>query len=288
VSEGQGPEARILRGGPVAKQVEADLAEKVAERRQKGRRPPGLGVLLVGDNPASEVYVGRKVKACERVGMMSKVVRLPADAKTDAVLAAVATLNEDREIDAFIVQMPLPPAVDTDAVLSAVRPDKDADGLHPANLGRLVVGQPAPAPCTPKGVMRLLAYYGIPVAGRRATVVGRSRLVGWPMAVLLTHAQATVTLAHSRTRDLAAVCREAEILVVAAGRPGLIGAEHVTPGAVVVDVGLTRTAEGLAGDVRFDEVARQAAALTPVPGGVGPLTVAMLLDNAWEAYAREH
>jgi methylenetetrahydrofolate dehydrogenase (NADP+)/methenyltetrahydrofolate cyclohydrolase len=287
VNEGQGSEAQILRGGPVAKRVEADLAEKVSEAKQRGRRPPGLGVLMVGDNPASDVYVGRKVKACARVGMTSRVVRLPATADTPAVLAAVAALNEDPDIDAFIVQMPLPAAVNTDVVLSAVRPEKDADGLHPTNLGRLVVGQPAPVPCTPKGVMRLLAHYGVSVAGRRATVVGRSRLVGWPMAVLLTHAQATVTLAHSRTPDLAGVCREAEILVVAAGRPGLVGLEHVAPGAVVVDVGLTRTPEGLSGDVRFDEVARQAAALTPVPGGVGPLTVAMLLHNAWEAYARE-
>jgi methylenetetrahydrofolate dehydrogenase (NADP+)/methenyltetrahydrofolate cyclohydrolase len=261
------------------------LTAAIARATGEGRRPPGLAVLLVGDNPASEVYVSSKMKACRRVGFRSEVVRLPAASSTDAVVDAVQRLNEDPVIDAFIVQMPLPSGVEAEVVLEAIRPAKDADGLHPANLGRLLVGQAGPKPCTPRGVMRLLSYYGIDPAGARATVVGRSRLVGWPMAILLTAAQATVTLAHSRTVDLRGACASADLLVVAAGQPQLIPGDWIQPGAVVVDVGVSRTPDGLRGDVRFDEASRRAAAITPVPGGVGPLTVAMLLQNAWEAYA---
>ena len=239
--------------------------------------------MLVGDDPASAVYVRQKERAAKRVGMTSRIARLPASVSASRLLSVIDALNEDSSVDAMIVQMPLPAGLDPDAVLERVRPDKDADGLHPLNLGRLVAGARGPRPCTPAGVMALLSHYGQEVAGRRAVVVGRSRLVGWPAAILLTQAQATVTIAHSRTRDLAAVLSEAEVVVAAAGQPGLIRAEHLRPGAVVVDVGITRTPDGLRGDVEPGAASR-VAALSPVPGGVGPLTVAMLLTNAYEAY----
>ena len=261
---------------------------------------PGLGVLLAGDDPASAVYVRSKTRACEELGLHHETARLPAIASTAEVMAVVESYNQRPEIHGILVQLPLPPLVDAERVLLLVDPAKDVDGFHPENVGRLVRKRPRFVPCTPAGIMELLRREGIEVAGRRAVVLGRSDIVGKPMALLLLHADATVTIAHSRTRDLRVVTREAEILVVAAGRAGLVRAEHVRPGAAVVDVGMNRISDPLeaadlggperreefekkgtllVGDVHAPSVREVAGALTPVPGGVGPLTIAMLLSN---------
>lgn len=274
-----------LYGKPVADEVLGEVQEGVRKQVELGRRPPMLVVVYVGDNPASAVYIRQKERAARRIGMQSQVIHLPATTRLSDLLEVIDRLNGDPGVDAMIVQMPLPPGLDPDVVLERVRPDKDADGLHPLNLGRLLAGAPGPRPCTPAGVMALLAHYGQEVSGRRAVVVGRSRLVGWPAAILLTQAQATVTVAHSRTGDLPALLGQADVVVAATGQPGLIQADHLRPGVIVVDVGITRTEDGLKGDVD-PKAASRAGALSPVPGGVGPLTVAMLLRNTWEAYAR--
>lgn len=277
--------AEILDGRQVAAEVRAAIRQGVRESLARSRRAPGLGVVLVGDDPASEVYVRMKLKACREVGLRSTEVRLAADASTADVLREVTRLNQDPSVDGILVQMPLPPQVDRLRVLAAILPAKDADGLHPVSLGHLAQGQDGPVPCTPRGIMELLAHYDIPVKGSRVTIVGRSHLVGMPLALLMLASNATVTVAHSRTRDLTAATREADILVAAVGRPGLIVPSQVKPGSVVVDVGVNRTAAGLVGDVD-PKVAEVAAWISPVPGGVGPMTVAMLLKNTWEAYQR--
>jgi methylenetetrahydrofolate dehydrogenase (NADP+)/methenyltetrahydrofolate cyclohydrolase len=283
-----GNEARAVRaeGRTLAQAIRAQLKAAVADVVARGEKPPGLAVVLVGEDPASVVYVGQKVRACAEVGFASREVRLPATTDTGAVLEVLDQLNADPHVHGILVQMPLPPGIDRSAVLEAIDPRKDADGLHPVNLGRLLLNQPGPRPCTPRGIMALLEHYGVPVAGRRAVVVGRSHLVGLPVALMLTAAHATVTVCHSRTPDIERVAREADILVVAAGRAGLVTADWVKPGAAVVDVGITRTDTGLKGDVDPDAVASVAGWLTPVPGGVGPMTIAMLLQNTWEAYQR--
>jgi methylenetetrahydrofolate dehydrogenase (NADP+)/methenyltetrahydrofolate cyclohydrolase len=278
-----------LDGRQLAAEIEARLRATIAERRGAIGRSPGLAVLRVGDDPASGVYVANKEKACGRVGITSLGEHLPAGAAAAAVLAAVQRLNADPACDGILLQLPLPSGLEEGLLLAAIDPEKDADGLHTLNLGRLLKGEPGPRSCTPAGVMALLARHGVPLAGRRAVVVGRSILVGKPMALMLQAADATVSVAHSRTPDLAGLCRQADVLVVAAGRPGIVGAEHVRPGAVVVDVGIHRRAEGgLCGDVRAAEVEPVAAALTPVPGGVGPMTVTMLLVNTVLAWCRRH
>ena len=269
---------------------------------------PGLGALLVGDDPASAVYVKNKTRRCEELGLYHETHRLAAGATTDDVLAAVEQLNRRPEIHGILVQLPLPAQVDTQRVLDAVRPEKDVDGFHPANVGRLLQRRPRFVPCTPAGVMQLLARCGVELAGLRAVVLGRSEIVGKPMALLLMHADATVTVCHSRTRELAAVTREADVLIAAIGRPGMVRAEHVKPGAVVVDVGINRVSDpllarelleperfaeferrgyALVGDVHAPQVAAVAGALTPVPGGVGPLTIAMLMSNTVRAAASQ-
>ena len=250
-------------------------------------RPPGLAVLRVGDDPASAVYVANKEKACARVGIASYGEHLAADTPADQVLSTIQSLNADLRVDGILLQLPLPKGLDERPLLEAIDPEKDADGLHTLNLGRLLKGEPGPRSCTPAGVMALLRSNGIDPAGKRAVVIGRSILVGQPMALMLQAANATVTVAHSRTADLAAHTLEAEIVVVAAGRPGMVGAEHVRPGAAVVDVGIHRKPEGgLCGDVVAKEVEPIAAALSPVPGGVGPMTVTMLLVNTVVAWCR--
>ncbi|MFM9109000.1 MAG: bifunctional methylenetetrahydrofolate dehydrogenase/methenyltetrahydrofolate cyclohydrolase FolD, partial [Prochlorococcaceae cyanobacterium] len=260
-----------------------------ASHRAAIGRPPGLAVLRVGDDPASGVYVANKEKACARVGIANLGAHLAAATPAPEVLARIAALNADPAVDGILLQLPLPQGLDEGPLLLAIDPDKDADGLHSLNLGRLRKGEPGPRSCTPAGVMALLADAGIGLRGRRAVVVGRSILVGQPMALMLQAADATVTVAHSRTADLAAVTRQAEVLVVAAGRPELIGAEHVSPGTVVVDVGIhRRPGGGLCGDVDAAAVEPLAAALSPVPGGVGPMTVAMLLVNTVVAWCRRH
>lgn len=281
--------ATRLDGRQLAALLEQRLQTVVAERLAQAGRPPGLAVLRVGDDPASGVYVANKEKACSRIGITNLGAHLPADTPAAEVLSTIQRLNADDAVDGILLQLPLPTGLDEGPLLAAIDPQKDADGLHTLNLGRLLKGEPGPRSCTPAGVMALLAAAGIDLAGKRAVVVGRSILVGQPMALMLQAANATVSIAHSRTVDLAELTRQADVLVVAAGRPRMIGAEHVKPGAVVVDVGIHRLepdpAAGpeakarLCGDVRFEEVEPIASAITPVPGGVGPMTVTLLLVN---------
>ncbi|GMR02680.1 MAG: bifunctional methylenetetrahydrofolate dehydrogenase/methenyltetrahydrofolate cyclohydrolase [Acidimicrobiia bacterium] len=272
--------AQILSGTAVAKVVRAQVADDLDELRVKGI-DVGLATVLVGDDPASHTYVGYKHRDAEAVGMRSIDVQLPQSATQEDVLAAVAELNARDDITGMIVQLPLPDGLDGEAAVERVLPSKDADGLHPFNLGRMILGRPGPLPATPSGVMTILEHYGIETAGTTAVVVGRSFLVGRPMGILLSAkgADATVIQTHSRTPDLASVCATADILVTAIGRPGMIDASFIKPGAVVIDVGTTRTDDGLRGDVAFDEVVEVAGAITPVPGGVGPMTRASLLTN---------
>ena len=283
------PMATRLDGRQLAASLEQRLQTVVAERLGQAGRPPGLAVLRVGDDPASGVYVANKEKACSRIGITNLGAHLPADTPAAEVLSTIQRLNADHAVDGILLQLPLPAGLDEWPLLAAIDPQKDADGLHTLNLGHLLKGEPGPRSCTPAGVMALLAAGGIALAGKRAVVVGRSILVGQPMALMLQAANATVSIAHSRTADLAELTRQADVLVVAAGRPRMIGAEHVKPGAVVVDVGIHRLepdpAAGpeakarLCGDVRFEEVEPVASAITPVPGGVGPMTVTLLLVN---------
>ena len=278
-----------LDGKVLARDVERRLQTLIERRQAEAGRPPGLAVLRVGDDPASAVYVANKEKACARIGVASFGDHLPGDTPPSEVLQTIERLNANPEVDGILLQLPLPAGLDEGPLLMAIDPEKDADGLHTLNLGRLLKGEPGPRSCTPAGVMALLRSNGIDPAGKRAVVIGRSILVGQPMALMLQAANATVTIAHSRTADLAAHTREADILVVAAGRPEFIGAEHVRPGAAVVDVGIHRRPEGgLCGDVRAAELESIAAALSPVPGGVGPMTVTMLLVNTVVAWCRRH
>ena len=284
-----GDMAQRLDGKRLAREVEDRLKVLVESSSAAAGRPPGLAVLRVGDDPASAVYVANKEKACGRIGVASFGAHLAAETPQAEVLAVIADLNADTRVDGILLQLPLPSGLDEGPLLQAIDPAKDADGLHTLNLGRLLKGESGPRSCTPAGVMAMLKSQGIDPAGKRAVVIGRSILVGQPMALMLQAANATVTIAHSRTTDLAAHTREAEIVVVAAGRPGMIGAEHIRPGAAVVDVGIHRKPEGgLCGDVRADEVDPVAAALSPVPGGVGPMTVTMLLVNTVVAWCRRH
>ena len=281
--------AQRLDGKLLAREVEGRLKVLVESSSAAAGRAPGLAVLRVGDDPASAVYVANKEKACGRIGVASFGAHLPAETPQAEVLSAIKGLNGDTRVDGILLQLPLPSGLDEGPLLQAIDPAKDADGLHTLNLGRLLKGESGPRSCTPAGVMAMLKSQGIDPAGKRAVVVGRSILVGQPMALMLQAANATVTIVHSRTTDLVAHTREAEIVVVAAGRPGMIGAEHIRPGAAVVDVGIHRKPEGgLCGDVRADEVDPIAAALSPVPGGVGPMTVTMLLVNTVVAWCRRH
>jgi methylenetetrahydrofolate dehydrogenase (NADP+)/methenyltetrahydrofolate cyclohydrolase len=278
--------ATILDGKATAAAVKTDLAARVADLRTSGV-VPGLGTVLVGDDPGSHAYVAGKHRDCAEVGIHSIRIDLPATAAQSDVLAAVADLNAAPECTGYIVQLPLPKGLDANVVLEAMDPAKDADGLHPVNLGRLVLGTPAPLPCTPRGIVELLRRYEVPIAGAEVCVVGRGVTVGRPLGLLLTRKSenATVTLCHTGTRDLAAHLRAADIVVAAAGVPRLVTAEQVRPGAAVLDVGITRTPDGLVGDVHPD-VREVAGFVAPMPGGVGPMTRAMLLANVVEAAAR--
>ncbi len=272
--------AQILSGKAVAEAVKARVRSDVAALKKRGI-DVGLATILVGDDPASHTYVRFKHKDAEEVGITSIDVKLAADVTQDQVFAAVDDLNARSDVSGMIVQLPLPDHLDGEAAVERVLPTKDADGLHPFNLGRLLLDKPAPLPATPSGVMTILDHYGIDVAGMTAVVVGRSFLVGRPMALMLgaKGVDATVIQAHSRTPDLAEVCRSADLLITAVGRPGMFDASYVKPGAIVIDVGTNRTDDGLVGDVAFDEVVKIAGAITPVPGGVGPMTRASLLTN---------
>ncbi len=280
--------ATLLDGRRLAAEIERRLAAVISDGLEVAGRAPGLAVLRIGDDPASGVYVANKEKACSRVGISSHGGHLAADTPAEAVLALIRRLNADPTVDGILLQLPLPEGLAEEPLLAAIDPDKDADGLHTLNLGRLLKGERGPRSCTPAGVMALLRSADVPVAGAQAVVVGRSILVGKPMALMLQAADATVTVAHSRTHHLSEVTRQADLLVVAAGRPQLIGAVHVKPGAVVVDVGIHRVDGKLCGDVDYETVEPLAAAITPVPGGVGPMTVAMLLVNTVVAWCDRH
>jgi methylenetetrahydrofolate dehydrogenase (NADP+)/methenyltetrahydrofolate cyclohydrolase len=300
---------RLLDGKAAAAEIRAEVAAGVRGLAAAGGRPPQLVAVLVGENPASEVYVGSKVRGCAEVEMLSRTVHLPAETSEPELLALIEDLNADDAVDGILVQLPLPLHIREKTVLQQVSPEKDVDGFHPVNVGRLWLDEEGFTPATPTGIIALLERNDVPLAGRRAVVVGRSAIVGKPLAGLLLRKHCTVTVCHSRTADLAAVTREADLLIAAIGRPGLIGPDHIREGAVVVDVGMNRlagaaeverlypgdaarrgqvTAKGytLVGDVDYTRVAPKAAAITPVPGGVGPLTVAMVIANTLKAARR--
>ena len=270
------------------KALAAQVKEQVRREVETLSRQPGLAVILVGDNPASQVYVRGKESDCAECGIRSFSHRLPAQTSQKELLELVEQLNQDAAVDGILCQLPLPEGLNEDQVIHAIAPDKDVDCFHPFNVGQMSIGAPTFLPCTPAGVMEMLRAYEIPVAGKRCVVLGRSNIVGKPMAMLLTQADGTVTVCHSRTPDLASLTREADILVAAVGRVGLVTADMVRPGAVVIDVAMNRNADGkLCGDVVFDEVEAKASYITPVPGGVGPMTRAMLMRNILAA-ARRH
>jgi methylenetetrahydrofolate dehydrogenase (NADP+)/methenyltetrahydrofolate cyclohydrolase len=272
----------IIDGKVVSNALESETLGRVGALRARGVTP-GLAVVLVGDDPASLSYVRMKERDCERLGMRSFDTRLPADTTQEELDAVIAEYNADREVHGILVQQPFPRHLDIERVVADIAPIKDVDGFHPANLGRLMRGLPGHRACTPWGVMRMLDHYGIELRGKNAVVVGRSLLVGRPLGLMLLERDCTMTWCHSKTADLPSVCRGADILVAAIGRPKMIGAEYVRDGAVVIDVGITRTEAGLVGDVDFEAVAPKCSAITPVPGGVGPMTRAMLMSNTVDA-----
>ena len=275
--------AQILDGKSVAANIRAAVKMRVGALVQSGVKP-GLAVILAGNDPASRVYVRNMVRACEETGVRSQLHEFGDEASEQTLLALVGKLNADRTVHGILIQLPLPAHIEAERVLQAVSPAKDVDGFHAANLGALVAGRPRFVPCTPAGVMRLIDHAGVPVAGRRAVVLGRSNIVGKPLALLLLQANATVTVCHSKSAPLEAFTREADILVAAIGRPKLVRADMVKPGACVIDVGINRLPDGtLAGDVDFGAVKEIAGWITPVPGGVGPMTIAMLLENCLRA-----
>lgn len=287
----------LLDGKKTAALVQEAIAKEVQELVAKGNRPPHLVAILVGDNGASMTYVNNKVTACERVGFASSVVKLPQEVTQEELLKEIEKLNEDKNIDGFIVQLPLPKHINEQEVLLAVNPDKDADGFHPTNFGRMALGLEAFIPATPFGILELLTQYEIPTDGKHVVVIGRSDIVGRPISILLSQKpwNATVTLTHSRTQNLAQLTQEADIIVAALGIPNFLKAEMVKEGAVIVDVGITRVADASAkkgfrivGDVDFEQVKEKASYITPVPGGVGPMTIAMLMKNTLNAYKRTH
>lgn len=275
--------ARVIDGKAVAASVRERVAVEVATFAAEHGRAPLLVTVIVGDDPASEVYVRNKHRACEEAGMRSAHHGLPAETSESELLELVAELGADDDVDGILVQLPVPDHIDPDRVVAAIDPAKDVDGLTPVNAGLLAHGMPGLVPCTPAGVMELLRHEGVELEGAEAVVVGRSKLVGIPVSRLLLAANATVTVCHSRTRDLAATCRRADVLIAAVGSPRLLGGEAIKPGAVVIDVGVNRTDDGLVGDVDFEAAAEVASAITPVPGGVGPMTIAMLLVNTLAA-----
>ena len=270
--------AQRLDGLAIAQQIKDEVAREVAALAERGIRP-GLAAILVGTNPASRVYVNSKVKTCGELGIYSEKHELPETTTTEALLHLIARLNAREEIDGILVQLPLPRHIDTQRVLDAVDPAKDVDGFHPVNVGKLMVGEPGFVPCTPAGIIELIRHTGIELKGKKAVVVGRSNIVGKPVALLLLAQHCTVTICHSRTVDLPAECRQADVLVAAVGRPEMIKGDWIKPGAVVIDVGINRVDNRLVGDVEFESAQRVAGHITPVPGGVGPMTIAMLMKN---------
>ncbi len=297
--------ARILDGNKIRDQIKSELREQIQEMKLAGITP-GLAAVLVGENPASQIYVRSKVKTCQELGLYSRKIELPASVTTAELLDLVKQLNAEDAIDGILIQLPLPPQVESRTVLEAVRPDKDVDGFHPVSIGNLVSGRPGLVPCTPAGIIEILRRSGVPMQGARAVVIGRSDIVGKPVAMLLLHNHATVTICHSKTRDLPGVAREADILIAAMGKPALVTADFIKPGATVIDVGINRLTKPeevrrifhnpdeplrklaekgsvLVGDVQPEDAREEAGAFTPVPGGVGPLTIAMLMANTIQA-----
>lgn len=284
VSETQATVDKRIDGKAVAAELRKEIAQKVSQRREKGLPAPGLAVVLVGEDPASRVYVGSKVKACEEVGFLSRSYHLSVDTPEAELLALIDTLNADPEIHGILVQLPLPPQINVQSVIERIDPKKDVDGFHPYNLGRLAGKAPTLRPCTPYGCMRLLKAYGIDPMGKKAVVVGASNIVGRPVALELLMERATVTVCHSKTQDLPAELAQADIVIAAVGIPKFIKGEWLKPGAVVIDVGINRLDTGkLVGDVDYDSAYERVSAITPVPGGVGPMTIACLLQNTLEA-----
>ncbi|MTI94885.1 MAG: bifunctional methylenetetrahydrofolate dehydrogenase/methenyltetrahydrofolate cyclohydrolase FolD [Firmicutes bacterium] len=271
--------AKIIDGKQVAKLLRKDMTEKVAKLKAEKNIVPGLAVVLVGDDPASATYVRMKAKACSQVGLYSEVHRLDADVSEQTVLDLVEKLNADDKIHGILVQLPLPKHIDELKVLETINPAKDVDGFHPINAGRMLVGEDSLLPCTPYGIMELLAQEGVNLKGKNAVVVGRSNIVGKPIALLLLREHATVTICHSRTADLAAHTKNADVLIVAVGRPEFVTGDMIKPGAVVIDVGVNRVDDKLVGDVEYETALNVAGSITPVPGGVGPMTITMLLHN---------
>ena len=275
----------IIDGKAVSLQIKEDLKSKIEAIKSEGRRVPCLAVIIVGDNPASRSYVRGKIKAAEFTGMESRLIELPEDVSEAGLLETIAGLNADAAVDGILVQLPLPRHIDEDRVIDAIVPEKDVDGFHPANVANLWLGRKCFVPCTPQGIIRLIESTGERIEGKRAVVVGRSNIVGKPVAKLLLDKNATVTIAHSRTPDLGALTREADILVAAVGRAGVITGDMVKPGAIVIDVGINRTADGhLTGDVDFASASEVAGWITPVPGGVGPMTIACLMMNTLRSF----
>ncbi|WP_031388113.1 bifunctional methylenetetrahydrofolate dehydrogenase/methenyltetrahydrofolate cyclohydrolase FolD [Desulfonatronum thiodismutans] len=281
----------LLDGKRTAATIREELRREAAKLAASRDLPPGLAVILVGEDPASQVYVRNKERACAEVGIASRSLRLPVDVSQDHLEGLIRDLNADRSIHGILLQLPLPRGLEAQRCLELIDPKKDVDGFHPENMGRLTLGLPGLRPCTPAGVLELLARYDLSVAGKKAVVVGRSNIVGKPLALLLAQpgaqGNATVTLCHSRTPDLAGEMRRADFLFLAVGRPRFATADMVAPGAVVVDVGINRTDQGLVGDADFDALRDRVAAITPVPGGIGPMTIAQLLRNTVQAYAAD-
>jgi methylenetetrahydrofolate dehydrogenase (NADP+)/methenyltetrahydrofolate cyclohydrolase len=284
--------AQILDGKFISAQIRSKVKQQVDKMLAQGQRPPGLAVVLVGENPASEVYVRNKRNACEQVGFKSELIQLPADTSEETLLQLIDSLNQRDDMDGILVQLPLPGQIDEERVTERILPTKDVDGFHPYNIGRLTLRMPLLRPCTPKGVMTMLERTGVELVGKDAVIIGQSNIVGRPMALELLMAKCTITVCHSKTRDLIEKIKNADIIVAAVGRPKFVQGDWIKPGAIVIDVGINRQENGsLCGDVDFDAVSKNAAWITPVPGGVGPMTVATLLENTLQAavlHAREH
>ncbi len=276
-------EAKVISGRELAKEIRLECKEKVSKLKKSGIQP-GLAVVIVGDDPASRVYVNNKKKACEETGIRSFEYALPGETEEKELIELIETLNSDENVHGILVQLPLPSHINEEKVLLTIDPQKDVDAFHPVNVGKIMIGNYDFLPCTPAGIMEMIHRTGVDIKGKECVVVGRSNIVGKPMAMLLLHEHATVTVCHSRTKNLKEVCRRADILVVAVGKPQFIGVDHVKPGAIVIDVGTNRMENGkLCGDVDFDKVSGIASYITPVPGGVGPMTITMLLKNTIRA-----
>ena len=279
--------ANLIDGKQISKEIKDELKEKVAQYKSEGKEP-SLAVIQVGNDPASSVYVGNKKRACEYIGIGSVSYELPENTTEKELLDLIAKLNADDSVKGILCQLPVPDHIDEDKIINAIAPEKDVDGFHPQNVGSLVIGQPGFVSCTPAGIIELLKRSNIEIAGKHCVIIGRSNIVGKPMALLMLRENATVTICHSRTRNLKEICREADILIVAIGRPQYIDAEYVKEGAVVIDVGIHRDENNkLCGDVKFDDVEPLASYITPVPGGVGPMTIAMLMNNCVSAMEKK-